>query len=158
MGLALAALEKAVPTSSRLLLDTSTVIAYLNGGEPVTAVAQHIIDRWVHDGRNAAAVSMVTVMEVLVHPLKTNPAHYRQARDFLRSFPNLTPYPVDIDVAIEAAALRATHAFKPPDALIIATGYVYQVSHLVTNDNQWQKKLAPVAGRIGVVTLSDFVK
>ncbi len=71
--------------------------------------------------------------------------------------PNLTLLPVDLHVAQEAASLRATHNFKTPDALVIATGIVGQVGHLVTNDAEWKKKLAPMGSRIQVAQLGTYV-
>jgi predicted nucleic acid-binding protein len=69
----------------------------------------------------------------------------------------LTLLPVDLHVAQEAASLRATHNFKTPDALVIATGIVGQVGHLVTNDAEWKKKLAPTGSRIQVAELGTYV-
>jgi hypothetical protein len=65
----LASLERSVPPGERILLDTTTLIAYLNRGEQVSPIARHIVEEWVEVGRNGAIVSMVTVMEVLVRPL-----------------------------------------------------------------------------------------
>lgn len=60
---------------------------------------------------------------------------------------------LDLAVAQEAASLRATHRFSSPDALVIATGIVGQVGHLVTNDRDWPSKLRPLAGRVAVCAL-----
>jgi predicted nucleic acid-binding protein len=76
--------------------------------------------------------------------------------DFLVHSPNLTLLSIDLHVAQEAASLRATHSFKAPDALVIATGIVGQVGHLVTNDAQWQKKLASMGSRIQVTELGNY--
>jgi hypothetical protein len=68
-----ASLESALPEGERLLLDTTTLIAYLDGGETVSPIATHIVDEFVRTGRNESIVSMVTVMEVLVRPLRQGP-------------------------------------------------------------------------------------
>jgi predicted nucleic acid-binding protein len=154
----LASLERSIPTGNRLLLDAATLIAYLNGGEPVSPIAIHVVDEFVRSGRNSAVVSMVTVMEVLVRPLRLGPGEpYRHVMDFLTRFPNLHPLPVDLPVAQEAASLRATYRFSPPDALTVATGIVGQVGHLVTNDGAWSSKLQPVAARVVVCTLAEHL-
>ena len=156
--MSLASLERAIPDGDRLLLDSTILIAYLNGGEPVSPLATHVVDEFVRPGRNAAIVSMVTVMEVLVRPLRLGPGEsYRHVMDFLTRFPNLRPLPVDLAVAQEAASLRATHRFSPPDALVIATGIVAQVGHLVTNDRDWLPKLRPLASRVMVCTLASHL-
>jgi len=62
----------------------------------------------------------------------------------------------DIHVAQEAAALRATYNFKVPDALVIATGIVAQVAHLITNDKEWRRRLATLKDRVKVTELLDY--
>ena len=127
-----ASLVEAIPASDRLLLDASVLIAYLDGGERASTLAIQVIDDFVRSGRNSGIVSMISVMEVLVRPLRLGaPEPYRHVMDFFASFPNLRPLAVDLVVAQEAASLRATYAFSPPDALTIATGIVAQVGHLV---------------------------
>jgi hypothetical protein len=120
-------------------------------------VATVVIDELVKSGRNPAVVSPITAMEILVRPLRSAPAGVVHVHGFLTKWPNLTLLPVDIHVAQEAASLRALHAFKAPDALVIATGIVGQVAHLVTNDTEWRKKLAPVKERVAVTMLRDYL-
>ncbi|TAK29377.1 MAG: type II toxin-antitoxin system VapC family toxin [Chloroflexota bacterium] len=151
-------IEQVLPAGDRLLLDTTTLIAYLNGGELISPLATHIIDDLVRSGRNPAVVSPVTVMEVLVRPLRRGPdAVYQHVLDFLSNFPNLRSIAIDLHVAQEAASLRATYNLHPPDALIIASGIVAQVGHLVTNDAAWQTKLRPISGRIKVCCLGALL-
>jgi predicted nucleic acid-binding protein len=76
---------------------------------------------------------------------------------FLRTHPNLACVPVDLQVAQEAAHLRADKKFAPPDALIIGTGLATQVRHLVTNDHSWSRKLAAMSSRIAVVETSSHL-
>jgi len=64
---------------------------------------------------------------------------------------------IDLHVAQEAASLRATNNFKTPDALVIATGIVGQVGHLVTNDSEWNKKLLSMKARVQVTELTNYV-
>jgi predicted nucleic acid-binding protein len=149
-------LERALPAGDRILLDASALIAYLNGGEATTPLVTHVVDELVRSGRNPALVSMVTVMELLVRPLRLGPGeHYRHAVDFLTRFPNLRCLELDMVIAQEAASLRATHGFATPDALVIATGIVGQVGHLVSNDKAWQAKLGRLSSRIRVCLLAD---
>lgn len=147
-----------MPAGERILLDTSGLITYLGKPNHTTPVIQHVVDDWVRSGRNRAVVSMVTVMEVLVRPLEVGPGdEYEHVLDFLQRFPNLQAKPVDLPVAHEAASLRAQHKFSPPDALIIGTGLVAQVGHLVTNDERWKKRLAAISGRVRVCYLEDHL-
>jgi predicted nucleic acid-binding protein len=127
-------------------------------GEAISPLAMHVIDELVQPGRNPAVVSMISVMEVLVRPLRvgaTGP--YQHLIEFLSHFPNLRPMPVDLAVAQEAASLRAAFRLSTADALIVATGIVAQVHHLVTNDADWSRKLQPISGRIRVCHLGHHL-
>jgi predicted nucleic acid-binding protein len=155
--MSLAALEQVLPASDRVLLDTTFLAAYLDSGEATHAIARHVMDEFVVPGRNPAVVSMITVMEILVRPLRQTPPGHHTVLAFLRHTPNLDAVPLDLQMAQEAAALRASYRLKPPDALVIGSGLATQVGHLVTNDGDWAKKLAPIRGRIGVITISGFL-
>lgn len=132
-------------------------IAYFEPRDHTHEVAVHLIDDFVRRGRNAATISPVTAMELLVRPLRVAPRDAAHVYDFVTSTPNLTLLPIDFHVAQEAASLRAAYNFKTPDALIIATGIVGEVAHLVTNDEQWQKKLLSIERRVEVAELKNFV-
>lgn len=149
-----ASLARAIPAGDRILLDTTTLAAYLDAGEAVHPVARHVVEEFVVPGRNQAVISMITVMELLVRPLRATPPGHHTVLTFLRNTPNLTPAPIDLQVAQDAAFLRAAHRFAPPDALVVGTGFAAQVAHLVTNDHQWQVRLASMQARIGVCILS----
>lgn len=146
-----------IPQGDRLLLDTSVLIAYLGGQEAVSPVATHLIDSYVRSGRNSAIISMVSVMETVVRPLRHGGDPYVQVVDFLTTFPNLQPMPIEFPVAHEAARFRAAHNLAAPDALIIATGITGRVSHLVTNDRAWGRKLRTISGQIAVCYLGDHL-
>lgn len=151
----IASLEQALPAGDRLLLDTTALAAYLDATEETHDLMRHVIDVLVGSGRNPAIVSMITVMEILVRPLRATPPGHHTVMAFIRGQPNLTAVPVDLQVAQDAASLRAAHRFSPPDALIVGTGFAAQVGHLVTNDRDWARKLGGLEARIRVCTLSD---
>ena len=77
--------------------------------------------------------------------------------EFLTRFPNFRPISIDLAVAQEAASLRAMFRLSMADALIVATGIVSQVHHLVTNDADWVRKLQPIQGRIRVCHLGHHL-
>ena len=142
-------LSKAIPPGEALLLDTSTLIAYLDGRESVSPVATHIVNIYVREGRNPGLVSVVSVMETLVGPLRRSSEAYRQVVDFLTTFPNLHAIALDFAVAHEAARLRAAHNFSTPDALIIASAISVEVHHIATNDETGGSKLEPLDSGCG---------
>ncbi len=150
-------MEKRLLAGDRVLIDTSVLVAYFDGADSTHGLAAVLIDELVKSGRNPAVVSPITAMEILVRPIRTTPTGVAHVHAFLTHWSNLTLVPTDLPIAQEAASLRATHGFKPPDALVIATGIVAQVAHLVTNDAMWRKKLAPLKSRVQVTMLRDYV-
>jgi predicted nucleic acid-binding protein len=133
-----AALEAAIPSGERVLLDTSAILAYLSGAEPVSAIAAELIDGLVASGRNPAVVSAITVCEVLVRPNRAgSPSAIRLVDDFIGHFPNLRVEPVTIDIARLAARIRAATAAPTPDALILATAVEGSAAIAVGNDAGW---------------------
>lgn len=150
-------LIKSIAEGDRLLLDTTVLAAFFDATDSTHLVAAHILKEMVASGRNPAVLSMVTVMEILVRPMRSTPRGHHTVLGFLRTFPNLTCVPVDLQVAQEAAHLRANQRFAPPDALIVATGLATQVRYLVTNDHNWSSKLKAMATRISVVRTSSHL-
>ena len=150
-------LLQAIAVGDRILLDTSVLIAYLDGDEASHPVARYVVDDLVASGRNPGVVSMVSVMEILIRPMRMTAEGHHTVLGFLRSQPYLDLVPIDIQVAQDAAHLRAMQRFSAPDALVVGTGLATQVRHLVTNDLAWQSKLADMTARISVVRLADHL-
>ena len=136
-------LEAAIPAGLAILIDTSAVLAYLDGGESVSAASAVVMDDFVASGRNAAVVSAVTVTEALVRPMRAASASAVQlVESFLGHFSNLRVEAVTFDVGREAARIRAASALRTPDAMILATGVVAGTAVVVTNDGRWATAIA----------------
>ena len=155
--MSLSSLLTAIAEGDRLLLDTTVLAAFLDATDATHPVARHVVNQLVATGRNPAVVSMVTVMEILVRPMRATPPGHHTVLAFLRTHPNLTCVPVDLRVAQEAAHLRADRKFAPSDALIVGTALAAQVRHLITNDRDWSGKLAAMSSRIAVVQMSSHL-
>jgi predicted nucleic acid-binding protein len=153
----LSSLLKAIGEGDRVLLDTTVLAAFLDATDATHPVARHVVNELVATGRNPAVVSMVTVMEILVRPMRATPPGHHTVLSFLRTHPNLTCVPVDLQVAQEAAHLRADRKLAPPDALIVGTALAAQVRHVITNDRDWSGKLAAMSSRIAVVQTSSHL-
>ena len=146
-----------IAPGDRLLLDTTVLISYFSGGDRWADAARAVIEGLVRPGRNPAIVSALTVMESLVGPMRRVPPGHLTALDFYANWPNLTILPIDLAVAQEGASIRAHHGFPTPDALVIGTGVLGGVAWLVTGDERWQRRLAPISSRVRVCYLGDFV-
>jgi predicted nucleic acid-binding protein len=149
-------LESAIAPGASLLIDTSAVLAYLVGTEPASPLAEQVLDAFVATGRNPAALSMVTVQEILVRPFRSGSAAVAIAEGFLRHFAEMRLIEVSYDIAREAARVRATTAMRAPDALIVATAIVTGVDVLVTNDLSWTAQAGAIAPELNVVVLTDL--
>jgi len=131
-------LEAAIPAAATIVLDSSTVLAYLDGGEAVSPIATILIDEFVATGRNEAVVSTLTVTETLVRPMRAaSTSAVELVEAFLRHFANLRVEPVSFEIAREAARIRAATALRTPDAMILATAVVSGAQSVVTNDGRW---------------------
>jgi len=79
--------------------------------------------------------STVTMLELLVHP-------YRQEDldgvdgfyALLSTYPNLTWVATSLEIADQAARLRAAHNLKAPDAIQAATALLSRATALISND------------------------
>ena len=149
-------LERLVPAGERLLLDTSAIAAYLDSSETVHSVAVFVLDSLVASGRNEALVSTITVMELLVRPLRASSADQETILQFVTHQPNLRAAPLDMHAAEDAAFLRVQYRLSPPDALVAATALSYGAGHLITNDASWASKLAALQDRLTVHILASF--
>ena len=93
------------------------MLAYLAGGEKATDLAVQLFDAFVATGRNTAAISAITVAEILVRPFRRGPAAVATAEGFLRHFGDLRLIDVTYDIAREGARIRAETDLPMPDAL-----------------------------------------
>lgn len=147
-------LAEAIRPGASLLIDSSVVLSYLAGGEAGSARAVELFDAFVATGRNRAALSTVTVGEILVRPFQRGPAAVATVEGFLRHFGDLELVPVSYDVVREAARLRASTDLGMPDALIVASALVIDADLLVTNDRSWRGRLADVVPDLAILGLA----
>jgi predicted nucleic acid-binding protein len=86
-------------------------------------------------GEFRIVTSFVTLIEVLVQPLRQGRADWAQEyREVLLNSPNLITVPVDEDIAEEAAKLRAQFKLRTPDAIQLATAIRSGAPWFLTND------------------------
>ncbi len=96
-------------------------------------------------GKSALITSIISVAETL------SPAKYlvdkitpTKVQRFFRETQGLTVYPVDWDIALEAARLRQKYRFlKTPDALQLGTALVHHAEVFLTNDVKLKKLSLP---------------
>ena len=135
-------LERALDGVQRVFLDTSTCIAYYSTSEAVHPLARHLFRRIAAAQDSLAGyLSVITAAELLVRPIRAGAADLKYTHAFLRAFPNLTLLPADVDVALQAATIRATTRLPLPDAFLVASATLSGCEAVITNDEAWYKRL-----------------
>lgn len=153
-----AGVEAAIAPGAGLTIDSSAILAYLDGSERVSDMAGGVIDRLVATGRNPAVVSAITVTEALVRPIRAGSASaIALVETFLGSFPNLSVVAVTYAVAREAAAIRAATSLRAPDAIVLATAIVNGNRIVVANDGRWAPAIERATLDLDLVHLDGFI-
>lgn len=115
-------------------LDTSPIISFITQEAPYAEMLQSLFAA-IAQGKIQAITSTVTLVEVLVRPLREkNSALAAQYQDILIHSENLTVYPLSPEIAHAAAELRATLNLRTPDAIQVATARVNGADTFITND------------------------
>jgi len=137
---------------ARLFIDTSPFIYFIEGHSEYGKLVRPVF-RMVDTGRIEAITSTITLLEVLVRPLKTgNKILAERYREILLNSKGLSTFAIGHEAAEKAANLRAKYSLRTPDALQVSVGQLYGAEKFLTND-QRLKGLK----EIEVVTLDDFL-
>ena len=114
-------------------LDTAPLIYFIEEN-PTYLEAAKLFFEAMDRGDFTVVTSTVTLLEVLVHPLRSNnTALAAEYRDILLNSKLMT---VDVSstIAEQAARLRAVHNIRTPDAIQISAAINAGASHFFTND------------------------
>ena len=120
-------------------LDTSIFIYHLEDHPRYAPVTETIFNS-LEEGRNQGITSFLTLMEILVKPKAEGLLEV--ARDYeyyLTTFPNLTLFPFDLEIARKASDLRAASRVKTPYAIQLATALHHGATGFLTNDRMFEK-------------------
>jgi predicted nucleic acid-binding protein len=118
-------------------LDTAPLIFYIED-HPTYADLLAPFFEAVKSGEIRIVTSTVTLLEVLVHPLKRGDeslAH--EYNDILLSSPYIFTVPVTPATAQTAAELRAMSKLKTPDAIHLATAINHHADAFLTGDRDF---------------------
>ncbi|TAH48818.1 MAG: PIN domain-containing protein [Chloroflexota bacterium] len=115
-------------------LDTAPLISFIAREAPYADLLRALFGA-IADGKIIAVTLTVTLVEVLVRPLRENNAELAmQYRDILTHSANLTAFPLSDEIALRAAELRARLNLRTPDAIQVATALVAGADTFITND------------------------
>jgi len=114
-------------------LDTAPLIYFIEEN-PVYIETVRFFFEAMERGDFLVVTSTVTLLEVLVHPLRSNNRELAtEYRDILLNS-KLTILEVSSSIAEQAAQLRADYNIRTPDAIQISAALSAGASHFFTND------------------------
>lgn len=126
------------------VVDAGVLIGFLDRNDPHYQGAADALAATVDRG-DRIVVPSCALAEMLVGPSRQGPHAVAAVLQLIERVP-LEIAPLDKDVAVAAAALRAKHrAIKLPDALVLATATVAEADVLLTTDRGW-----PTARRLAI--------
>jgi len=116
--------------------DTMSLIYFIEDHPTYSKVVDPFFEA-IERGEFTVATSMITLLEVLVRPIRSGDTKLVQRyRDILFSMDGLSIVPLDQPIAEEAARLRAFHNLRTPDSIQMATAISVGASFFLTNDTR----------------------
>lgn len=150
-------LDRALADAQRVFLDTSVCIAYHSTAELVHPLARHVLRRIADpDDPLTGYLSVLSATELLIRPVRAGGADLTYMHTFLRGFPNLQTLPIDLDVALQAANIRAFTRLPLPDTMLVATALLSGCEAIVSNDRDWHRRLRPHFPQFRWLCLSEL--
>ena len=141
-----------LPASGTIYLDANCFIYSVERIDPYREILDALWQA-VSAGKFTVATSELTLLEVLIKPLKVGDASTAAAfRIILRRSPEVSMLPITQSILEEAAKLRATMSFKTPDAIHAATALSQGCVLFVTNDGAFRR-----LSDLKVTVLSEIV-
>lgn len=132
-------------------LDTAPLIYFIEEN-PTYLEAVRLFFEAMDRGDFAVVTSTITLLEMLVHPLRSNNRELAaEYRDILLNS-RLMTMEVSNTVAEQAARLRATHNIRTPDAIQISAALNAGASHFFTNDVR-----LPAISSIQIISLDSLI-
>jgi len=132
-------LDAALTDVTALGFDTAPIIYFVEAHPRYDALVSAIFQR-VANGTLRGLTSVITLSEVLVHPLSQGHTELRDAyRRLLLNSRDFSTLSIDAAIAERAAELRTRYRLRTPDALQIATALAAECTALLTNDRQLQR-------------------
>jgi len=138
--------------NARVCVDSMTFIYFIEAHQQYLPVVRDLF--WMIDqGMINAFSSYLTLLEVLVQPLKENRVDLvNEYKSILLSASGFQLLPINGDIAERGAEIRARYGFRTPDALQLATALCNGAGAFVTNDTRLRR-----FRELEVVLLEDFV-
>lgn len=118
--------------------DTMPLIYYIEEHPAYLKVVEPFFDA-IERGEFEVVTSVITLLEVLVHPIRDGDKDLAQKyRTLLFDTEGLSTNSINQEIAEEASRLRAFYNIRTPDSIQIATAILGGASYFLTNDVHFQ--------------------
>jgi predicted nucleic acid-binding protein len=115
-------------------MDTAPLICFIEENPAYVEIVDPFFEA-VERNEFSVVTSIVTLLEVLVHPLRAGDSKLAQRyRDLLFHSKGLATISLTQEIAEEAARLRGIRKIRTPDAIQMATAINANASFFLTND------------------------
>jgi predicted nucleic acid-binding protein len=132
-------LTDALKNVSTLAFDTAPIIYFVEANPNYDARVTAIFER-VESGIITGITSVISLCEVLVHPIRNQNANLQKRyREILQNSPNFYTKQINSSIAGTAAELRAKYNLRTPDALQIATASENNCDAFLCNDKNLKR-------------------
>ncbi len=130
-------------------LAAAPLIYFIEQRKPYVDLLRPVF-RAVEAGQFSLVTSVVTLLEVMVQPIRSgDEALAKDYQDILLHGNNITTLPVTLTIAQVAAELRAESRLKTPDAIHLATALEHQAVAFLTNDRDFGEARSLEILRVG---------
>ena len=137
----------------KICLDTAPIIYYIEEHETYRNILRPVFVE-IDSGNIEAITSTITLLEVLVHPLRTgNETLAEKYREILLSSAGLITFEISHEISEKASRLRAKYSIRTPDAIQIAVGIQHGAANFLTNDPNLRK-----VSEIKILILGDYLQ
>jgi predicted nucleic acid-binding protein len=136
---------------STVALDTAALIYYVETHSTYCSLVEPVI-KAIDRAEVIGITSTVTLLEVLVLPLREE--DFSLAREYrsILLHSNLRLISLTHDIAEKAAEIRARHNLRTPDSVQVATAILNSADLLIANDKKWKK-----ITEVNVVILDEII-
>lgn len=139
-------------TNKVVFLDTAPLIYYMEENNRYMSLLSDLFTA-NNNGDFIFKTSIVTLIEVLVHPMRHNQQFLvEQYQEILCNSTSIDILNIDIEIALKTAWFRAKYALKTPDAIQLASALISSSDFFLTNDTRLKN-----VDEIEVLTLDDYI-
>jgi predicted nucleic acid-binding protein len=125
-----------LPDQALLLVDSAPIIYVLEGHRTFGPRFRPLFEAHTAE-RLRFAVTTITIAEILTGPLRAGDDAL--ARRYRAIFESWQPVDLNVDIAENAARLRASLGLKLPDAIQVASALAISADALVTHDRDFSR-------------------